>query len=294
MPWGAIGGALIGAGAQLIPQLFGDTAGNKAESQFNANFELQQRMAEHGTLIRARDVMRAYAETGIHPLSLMGMNPASASSVASVGGDSGGNWRKGVADAGQTIGRAISAAGSVEQRKALENLSLERGGLENELLRVQIANQVQQLQRGTAQVGPPMPSGANRWLVDGQGDTNTELRSPVARGPLVVDEPLKRTAGDPGRMHQEPGAITSVSWSKTSDGGYTPVMSKDYKERTEDQMIPGLKHFISNTITPMFSPKSRRAPFDAPDGQHWYIDWKGDWYLRRNPASRLKGHGWRD
>lgn len=294
MVWPAIAGALVGAGAQLIPQLFGSSSDQKSEAQFDANFKLQEKMAEHGTLIRARDVMRAYGETGIHPLSLMGMNPASASTVASVGGGSGGNWRKGVADAGQSIGRAISAAGSQETRDGLVKLQLERGGLENELLRVQIANQVQALHRGSAQVGPPMPSGANRWLVDGQGDTNTELRSPVARGPLVIDEPLKRTSGDPGRMHQEPGAITSLSWSKNSDGSYTPIMSKDYKERTEDQMLPGLKHFISNTIVPMFNPSSRKAPYDAPPGHHWYVDYKGDWLLRRDRSQRVKGHGWRD
>lgn len=290
--WEGIAGALVSAGAKLIPGLVGEGS-DKQEAQWNANYELQQRMAEHGTLIRARDVMRAYAETGIHPLSLMGMNPASASSVASVGGTSS-NWRKGVADAGQDIGRAISASADVPNRAALAKLTLERGGLENELLRVQIANQVQALNRGAAQVGPAMPGAVNKWLVDGQGDTNTELRSPVARGPLVVDEPLKRTAGDPGRMHQEPGAITSVSWSKNSDGSYSPVMSKDYKERTEDQMLPGLKHFFSNTIVPMFNPSARKAPFDAPPGSYWYVDYKGDWRLRRDPSQRLKGHGWRE
>lgn len=292
--WEGLIGSLIGAGAKLIPGLFGDGSDRKSEAQFNANYELQQRMAEHGTLIRARDVMDAYRETGIHPLSLLGVNPASASPVGMVGGSSGGNWRKGIADAGQDIGRAVSATADQGTRNALAKLSLERGGLENELLRVQIANQVQNLERGTAQVGPAMPGTTNKWLVDGQGDTNTELRSPVARGPLIVDKPLEREASDPGRAHQTPGAIPSLQWSKTSDGGYTPVMSKDYKERTEDQFLPGLKHFYSNTIVPMFNPSARRAPFDAPDGHHWYVDYKGDWYLRRNAPVRLKGAGWRD
>lgn len=291
--WEGLVGSLVGAGAKLIPQLFGDGSDRKQEAQFNANFELQQRLAEHGTLIRARDVMRAYAETGIHPLSLLGMNPASASTVAAMPNFGGGNWRKGVADAGQDIGRAISATAGAEERAALSRLTLERGGLENELLRVQIANQVQALQRGTAQVGPPMPGSKNRWLVDGQGDTNTELRSPVARGPLVVDEPLKRTAGDPGRMHQEPGAITSLTWSKNSDGSYSPLMSKDYKERTEDQMLPGLKHFFSNTIVPMVNPGARRAPFDAPPGKQWYVDYKGDWKLVDVPPNDPRWSGMR-
>lgn len=292
--WEGIAGALVSAGAKLIPNLFGDGSDRKSEAQFNANYELQQRLAEHGTLIRARDVMRAYKETGIHPLTLLGTNPASASPSSIVGGGSGGNWRQGVAGAGQDIGRAISATAGASERKALANLQLERGGLENELLRVQIANQVQALERGAAQVGPAMPIGPNKWLIDGQGDTNTELRSPVARGPLVVDKPLEREVSDPTRLHQTPGAIGSVQWARTADGGYTPIMNKDYKERTEDQMLPGLKHFFSNTIVPMFNPGARKAPFDAPDGHHWYVDYKGDWYLRRNAPMRLKGHGWRD
>lgn len=288
--WEGIVGSLIGAGAKLIPGLVGEGS-DKAESQWNANFELQQKMAEHGTLIRARDVMRAYAETGIHPLSLMGMNPASASSVASVGGTSS-NWRKSVGDAGQDIGRAISATAGAQERKELAALSLQRGNLENELLRVQIARQVQQLEQN-AQVGPPMPvSSPNRYLIPGQGATeNTELRSPMGNA-YIKEKALERVRTNPDTPHGEPGSVPGMGTLSMPDGRQVLVKSEDAQKRLEDDTLGNLKHFFLRTFGPMFNPKAYQ-PGPPPPGYRWRVDAVGDYHLV--PLSqRLKGHGWRD
>lgn len=227
--WEGLVGSLVSAGAKLIPGLVGDGS-DKQEAQWNANFELQQRMAEHGTLIRARDVMRAYSETGIHPLSLMGMNPANASPVASVGGSSS-NWRKGVADAGQDIGRAISATAGHREREELRAITVQRGNLENELLRVQIANQVQALERN-ANIGPPLPSDGSKALIPGQGET---VNHPGVESKVLPD----------------------VSVARTPRGGYVVIPGKEAKERMEEMFGLGPEWFTRNRLW-LATPEARQ------------------------------------
>lgn len=252
-----IAGALVSAGAKLIPSLVGDGS-DKQEAQWNANYELQQRMAEHGTLIRARDVMRAYAETGIHPLSLMGMNPASASNVASVGGTSS-NWRRGVADAGQDIGRAISATGGRDERDMLTKLAIERGGLENELLRTRIASEVKNL---NAPGSPPAMPIQNRYLLDGQGEAARGAAT-GSKG-VVKIEPSEVTATSPGTPGSEQGVNPDVKFLKTNDGGLAPVKSKRGQEGLEDDWLGNLWWNVRNRFDPVKSMLPR-----LPAGQVW-------------------------
>lgn len=291
--WEGIVGSLVSAGAKLIPSLFGSDSDQKAEAQFNQQSMFQDAMAKRGITWRARDVMNAYAETGIHPLSLLGTNPAQFSPVASTGVSSGGSWRKGVADAGQDIGRAISATAGSEERRALAELTLQRGGLENELLRVQIAKNLQDLQRGSGQVGPAMPVNRNQqWLIDGQGETNTETRSPMAQGRLFVDKPLERGMPDPRQPSQEAAAFPSRSWIKNDDGSYTMVRSKDAKDRLEDDFWGNTAWFVTNRLLPMI--RGGTGPYPAPPGKRWWIDAKGDYRLIDRPMHSNRGPGWRD
>lgn len=219
-------GSLISGGAKLIPdiaQLFGSGADRKAEAQFNANFELQQRLAEHGTLIRARDVMRAYGETGLHPLALLGMNPASASPVASMGFESKRGFGSGIAGMGQDIGRAVAASADRDERKASQNILVERGQLENDLLRVRTAREVQALERD-AQLGPPMPG--SRTVVPGQGDATL-----------------------PPHVEQN-RPFPSVGYARVADGGLAVIPAKQFQERTEDYSYMPLMWVIRELALP--------------------------------------------
>lgn len=291
--WEGLLGSLVGAGAKLIPSFFGDSSDQKAEAQFNANYQLQHDLAYHGRTIGARDVMNAYAETGIHPLSLLGLNPASASTVASVGGFGGGNWRKGVADAGQDIGRAISATAGSAERAAMSKLLLEKAGLDNELVRVHIARQVQELSNN-AQIGPAMPiENPNRYLIPGQGSTvNTELRSPMAQGAFIKDKAMERTRVNPDTTYAEPGAVPGIGYIRMPDGRLMAVKSEDAQKRLEDDIPGNLKHFLLRTFGPMFNPKAYQ-PGPPPPGYRWRVDAVGDYHLVPL-TQRLKGPGWRD
>lgn len=221
-------GSLISAGAKLIPDianLFGSGSDRKAEAQFNANFELQQRLAEHGSLIRARDVMQAYKETGLHPLALLGMNPASASPVASMGFESGKGFGSGIAGAGQDIGRAVAATAGADERAASQKLLLERGQLENDLLRVRTAREAQALERD-AQLGPAMPIGVNKSVVPGQGDATLPPHVEQAK------------------------AFPSIGYAKVADGGLAVIPSKQFQERTEDYSYMPLMWVVRELALP--------------------------------------------
>lgn len=292
-------GSVLSAGTSLLGGLLGQESSRKANERAAEeaahNRALQMKYAKLGVTWRAEDVMNAYQKTGIHPLALLGVSGPTFSPVTTsfMGGSPMG---EGLARAGQDISRGLHATADRElretalrfQEKAMQDAAV-RGGLENELLRVRIASEAARLQQMTS---PVMPSPvSNRWLVDGQ---NTELRAPVAQGRLWKDQPLKRDMADPAQPHQESAAVTSLGWLKNSDGSYTAAKSKDAQERLEDDFWGSTKHFITNTVVPMFDPRSAGVPFPAPAGHHWYIDWKGDRVLRRDAPTRLKGSGWRD
>lgn len=133
-----IGGALVGGALSL----FG------GKSAADANKELQMKFAKNAVQWKVQDALKA----GIHPLYALGA-PTMSPSV-SVGGV--GEAMQGM---GQDISRAISAGGNAVDRQ-IQALQLERAGLENDLLRKQIA--------GTP---PPSPVGANP-VIEGQGDTS--------------------------------------------------------------------------------------------------------------------------
>lgn len=251
-----LGAALISGGAKLIPdiaQLFGSGADRKAEAQFNANFELQQRLAEHGTLIRARDVMRAYGETGLHPLALLGMNPASASAVASMGFESKRGFGSGIAGMGQDIGRAVAASADRDERKASQSILVERGQLENDLLRVRTAREVQALERD-AQLGPPMPG--SRVAVPGQGDANLP--------PHVENK----------------NVLPSIAYAKVADGGLAVIPAKQFQERTEDYSYMPLMWVVRELALPHARARQYPPPASVePLKEHhrWQFGVDGVW-----------------
>lgn len=286
-------GPLIGAGSSLIGGLVNSISGNvnagRAQDMANNQMAAQREFATTGITWRGRDVMRAYGETGIHPLALLGVQGPSYTPVNYVGSQDN-SMGDAIARGGQDVSRAIAAASDRESRNALatrfDNMTIERMGLENEIMKVRLASEKMRLM--SPQIGPAAPS--TFPVVDGQGIQNTELRSPLR---FVKDDAMSYPV-TPATPAHGPRAVPEVEWSVNSDGSYSPLMSQAYKQRTEDQMLPGLKHFFSNTIVPMFDPSSRRAPFPARPGYHWYIDYKGDWHHRRDASQRLKGAGWRD
>lgn len=128
--------------------------------------KLQMDFAQHGIKWKVQDAL----EAGVHPLAALGASTQSYSNTA---------FSPEVrptpkfGEMGQDLGRALHATATPQERAtsaASAALTLERGKLENDLLRTQIASQAQKLK---AQSGPAMPLGLddNDYGIPGQGPT---------------------------------------------------------------------------------------------------------------------------
>jgi len=160
---------------------------------------------------------------------------------------------------------------------------LERGTLENEVLRMQI-------RRNAQQVGPPMPIGG-RYLIDGQGSTSVvspgSRSLPSVPGVLVQDNPLRRTAAAPEGGYSEAGAITDVGHSRTASGGYAVMPSRDAQERMEDNIIAQIYWALRNQVLPEFAGGAFSPPPGAPlpEGMVWQYHPLSGEYRARPPIS---------
>lgn len=148
-------GPLISAGASLIGGLINKKSAESANAAQQAmaekNIALQQEFAKKGIRWRVNDARKA----GIHPLYALGAQTTSFSPV-SVGTHADSSFGSAVASMGQDVSRAINATRTAPERldayaKTVQDLSLQKMGLENELL----ASQVAKLK---ASINPPMPT----------------------------------------------------------------------------------------------------------------------------------------
>lgn len=225
-----------------------------SNARANDNIALQKKFAQNGIQWKVADAKKA----GIHPLYALGAQTHSFAPVQSFAGDS-------LAAAGQSFGRAIDAYRDRGERldgftKASQSLLLEKGKLENELLKTQIASANATLnQAGTP---PPAPTMGSRYLIRGQGSTQG----------LIRDQAMTRTRSSPEAPSQEPGAIPEVGFSR-SKTGYPVVPSADVKQRIEDMILPEISWALRNQIAPMMSEKDFNPPFKAPYGKKWQYDW---------------------
>lgn len=239
-------GNILSAGMSILGGLLGRKDQEKQQEQ---NWQHQKEMAQSGIQWKVADAQKA----GIHPIYALGAPTASWS--GSVMSDP---LAPALASAGQDIGRAINSTSSVTQRataysQAAQTLQLERGGLENELLRTQLARSRQNL-------NPAIPDATQKWGIEGQGETA------IPSGP--IKEKAERQNWDPGSPSNEAFAHADVSYARTPAGGYFPVPSKDVKERIEDIEPAEWAWFARNNLPQAFGAK-HNPPFAAPPGQRW-------------------------
>lgn len=230
---------------------------NMSKDLAQQNMAMQREFAQHGIQWRVEDAKRA----GIHPIYALGGSGASFSPVSAnfTGGTSAADS---LGAAGQDIGRAFNATSTQSQRvnaftAATQKLSLERAGLENEILRADLASKTGRL-RQVAQ--PPMPAAKDPYLVPGQTQSG-----------LVKSKPLDVAPGPANQPQSEGGAITDVGYARTKTG-WTPVPSKDVKERIEDNFVQERLWDMRNNLLPSIGINTSPPPFKAPPGKAWYFD----------------------
>lgn len=262
MPMGAIIGAGISAGARLL----GGAMSNKSSQKVAAmNARMQRDFAQHGIQWRVADAKAA----GVHPLYALGAQTHSFQPTAV--GDS----FDFIGDAGQDIGRAISQASRGEEKvdaytQQLRNLQLERGRLENDVLRARLASAV-----ATASQGAQPPAPGSTFLIDGQSGSGAVKTSPMAR-----------ESANPGNTSQEAGTHTEVGFLRAPGGARSVVMSKDAKERLEEDVLGAISWNLRNRLLPSFgfnrNPPNERLPagYDA-----WYFN---PWTWQYEPGHMTK------
>lgn len=169
-------GALISAGANLIGGFLGRQSNAEANDSVRAANELnaqvareniakQEEFARSGIQWRAEDARKA----GIHPLYALGAQPSSFSPVhvGAVGGSADMSLPTAMANMGQDLGRAIDSTRTGQQKVdaytgTVQALTLQRMGLENELL----SSQIRKINQTGG--GPNFPGSPG--FIDGQGD----------------------------------------------------------------------------------------------------------------------------
>lgn len=236
----AIGGIGAGIGALL------------SASNASKNRAMQEKFAKKGIQWRVEDALAA----GIHPLYALGAQTHSFAPVDASGVSAG------IGQMGQDLGRAVDSMRTTGEKAtafgvAMQRLQLERGGLENELLRSQIARMQQ---AGTM---PPAP-GSN-YSIPGQSGSK-----------LVVDLPQERVVGAPGQPSQEPAPITDVGHAQTATG-LAPVMSQDVKQRLEEDWWGTTLWNLRNRIIPTPPAQSpgpgKQWVFNGFEWQAWDKHW---------------------
>lgn len=234
-----------------------NNAATLADKQRDRDMQLQ--FAQSGIRWKTDDARAA----GVHPLYAMGANTVSyapstvglttpsLSAAQTSGGPAAINE---MAGASQDFGRAINATRTLSERseavlQTSQALSLENMGLQNELLRSQIA-------KNNTAANPSMPSISDQYKIDGQTQSGVKLKD--------VEIEKSGTAGS-----HAAGAVADTHYSR-SPTGWPVVPSKDVKERIEDMLIPELLWSIRNNLGPVLSNKHfKPPPVSLKQGYHW-------------------------
>lgn len=231
-------GAIIGGGTGLIGGLVGQSAADDRAAASNEaarreaalNREMQKEFAQHGIKWRVQDAMNA----GIHPIYALGANTHSFTPV-SVGDSQPQDFiGPAIANMGQDISRAVSATKTAGEK---ELAALQIATAKAQLQGVELDNATKAKALANVGAGAPAFPGSDNFI-PGQGNSGT-----------VKINPSERVASQRGRLAQDAGWVPDVGYART-DTGFTPVPSKDVKERIEDQIVPEMMWAARNYFVP--------------------------------------------
>ena len=298
--WGAIAGgigAAVGGVAGLISS--GQSQANAAKLN-QLNYEHQKEFAQNGIRWKVADAKAA----GLHPLAALGASTAQYTPATAIGDSP--DWSF-LADAGQSIGRAVDAKRTQQERVEQQQkqdaafaLKAENQKAENDLIRAQTASIQQDMvfrqakaseqAVRTQQQVPAMPSlGRDGSVIAGQGDATSPAGIEAKPAEIVVNDPQTRTA--------EAGSHPDKRWLRTSTGGYQPVRSEAAQNALEDDIIGSFRYDMRNGLANMANSQDNAPPRAfLPDGGRgnyfWFWDGVlGEWYpvkvgdiLRNRPS----------
>jgi hypothetical protein len=298
--WGSIvGGIGSVVGGVLGLQSQKQSAAN-AEKLNQLNYEHQKEFAQNGIRWKVADAKAA----GLHPLAALGASTAQYTPATAIGDSP--DWSF-LADAGQSIGRAVDAKRTQQERVEQQQkqdaafaLKAENQKAENDLIRAQTASIQQDMVLRQAKASeqavrtqqqvPAMPSlGRDGSVIAGQGDATSPAGIEAKPAEIVVNDPQTRTA--------EAGSHPDKRWLRTSTGGYQPVRSEAAQNALEDDIVGSFRYDMRNGLANMANSQDNAPPRAfLPDGGRgnyfWFWDGVlGEWYpvkvgdiLRNRPS----------
>lgn len=238
----AVPGAMV-AGAQTLDNMTG-RPGSPMRSFLELGLDkyntyTQDQLNRMSVQIRAEDARAA----GVNVATAMGAPTMSAYS-SQLPTDSGVDTGAAVMSAlGQTVARFGDRDDENDQ---IVKLNIERGKLQNELLRSQISV-LKQPSRQTS-----LPSANDSF---GQGNA-----------PNIEVDPSKMQASSRGDRAQQAGAINEYQYVRGADGVYRPVPSADVTQRIEDSMPMQVDWYMRNRL---FTPPHPGPEVQLAPGTTW-------------------------
>lgn len=260
MDLGAVGAAMQG-GAAVFDILDRNRQENRrAHSDrmaASANADLQREFAKNGIRWKVEDARRA----GVSPALAMGASTIGATPVH-IGEERGPVF----GEAGQDLGRAISATSTGEER-VLQKLRVQSAQLDIE--GKALDNQIRASQLKRLGSSPAFPGSDN--FIPGQGDSGVKIN------------PSERTQHQPGHPGQDKGWITDKAYARTATG-MVPVPSKDVTERIEDKLIPEMMWAWRNSVMPNFGGGEAPSQSQLPKG---FDTWRWDYWNQEYVPAKL-------
>lgn len=274
--FGSIGSAIGGIASGIGSIIGSNNSAASAEAINQANYEHQKEFAQNGIRWKVADAKAA----GLHPLAALGAQTSGYTPSAVVGDAPDFSFLR---DIGQDVGRAIDAKSTAAERAANKakidqgtDLELEGKALDNDykraLIRGETQDQALRLANASVraswsqQLPPAMPSIApDGSLMPGQGNAT----SPGG----IESKPAEIVINEPGRPGQERGSVSELGFTRTNDGGYAPVMSKDAKDRLDDDFIGSSLWHLRNSLPAAFDAERVMPPRSwLPKGSEWRFD----------------------
>lgn len=237
-------GPAVSAGIDLgqnIASLFGVGGQNgwSSRDQYYQNLADMRENYMHAVEWRVDDARRA----GINPLAALGYSGMS--STPQVVGDFGSNF-------GQDLSGAVHRASDSVQRlngydDKLDKLKLENAGLQNDLLRSQIA-------KLNSTQSPPLPTATDFYNIEGQTGSGIKVL------------PVRSSASAPTDQSRDYGAINDFSLVKTGHGTFAIAPSETIAPRVQN-FPEDLLWSVRNRLIPY---RKGLAPTpEAPYGYFW-------------------------
>lgn len=211
--------ALIAAGASIAG---GAIASRSTANAAEQNTAMQKEFAQNGIQWKVEDAKKA----GIHPLAALGAQTISYS--PSYVGDS--SFGTGIANAGQDISRAIDATRTSGARaagfeKTVQDLTVQKMGLENQILASQLAT--------INQAGHPPARPGDAVVIDGQGNSKVLKMG----GADIVPDPRWSDAQDVVNRYGEPAEWLYAPMVSGADAARNMPTLRDlyYEMRAQSQ-----------------------------------------------------------